>query len=196
MTLLSNTLGPLYVQANKGLFVQLKNKDDNAPNPFLASLRLARVAGFSETDKSERLSEGDLNIVAGGDAESARVFYSNEIIKVVPRFHLFYATNYLPAIKSSDIYQKVAIWTFPIRFTANGTRPNTAVCFRQSTAGNMQKNSDGVGPPTPSGFEALPVSVKFVLPARMYPAVAQCWTELCFRPRPTFSFNYNEHIMQ
>eukprot|EP00727_Mastigamoeba_balamuthi_P011291 m51a1_g6785 hypothetical protein (888) ;mRNA; f:160756-165872 len=126
MALVRNALGPLYVEAQKTLFVSFKAKDDGGPNPFLASLRLARMAGFSETDRGQHFSESLLKAVTGGDPIPTRLLYSSDVVKVVPNFVLFYATNYLPKVDSNSagLFDRVVPWVFPLRFVENPTKPN------------------------------------------------------------------------
>ena len=83
----------------------LKRKDVGGTRNDIARLNGARLVASIEVDEGQRLAEGLIKMLTGGDTVSARFLYQ-ESFEFVPQFKLWLAANHAPRIKDDDN----AIW--------------------------------------------------------------------------------------
>ena len=86
----------------------------------IARLQGARFVSSRESDEGERLSEGKVKQITGGDAMTARYLHQ-EFFEFHPQFKLFLATNHRPAIRGTDngIWRRVRLIPFEVSIPEN-----------------------------------------------------------------------------
>lgn len=106
----------LAVPAPFDAFVQKRHGD--APFYALADLFGKRVVFVSEGNQNDRLAEGLVKQVTGGDLISAR-FPHGRFFKYRPTFKLWMSSNYLPRIRGNDhgMWRRFRLVPFEVSFT-------------------------------------------------------------------------------
>ncbi len=81
----------------------------------VARLHGARFVSSRESDEGERLSEGKVKQITGGDAMTARYLHQ-EFFEFHPQFKLFLATNHRPTIRGTDngIWRRIRLIPFEV----------------------------------------------------------------------------------
>lgn len=94
----------------------LAQKYDGIPND-LAALRGARVVIASEPNEGQRLDEGKIKSITGGDVITAR-FMRGEFFSFLPTFTVWLSTNHKPVIRGNDdgIWSRLRLIPFDVRF--------------------------------------------------------------------------------
>jgi putative DNA primase/helicase len=91
--------------------------DPEAPSPYLARLRGARLALAAESADGARFNEPVLKMLTGGDEVTARALHGRPV-SFVNRATLRVATNYRPAVRGGDegIWRRLLVLPFTVRF--------------------------------------------------------------------------------
>jgi putative DNA primase/helicase len=79
----------------------LARRDTGRPRPDLARLAGARLVTSSEVEPNQRLAEGLIKSITGGDLLTARFLYRRET-EFVPQFTLWLAANDVPRARDDD----------------------------------------------------------------------------------------------
>lgn len=95
--------------------IMVRNNQGNA-NPDIAKLAGARFVTTTEPNDGDRLDEGLIKQLTGGDRVSARFLYEDEF-EFTPQFKLWMATNHKPLIRGTDdgIWRRIAIVPFDVQ---------------------------------------------------------------------------------
>lgn len=107
--------GPLAIQV-----LTTKIANPNAPNPAFAGLVGKRLACCTEPETTEKLQEGTIKTMTGGDILTGRNLYGN-LIHFKPQFGLFLQCNNVPnfnGITKGGVLRNVVI-PFPFIFVDN-----------------------------------------------------------------------------
>lgn len=87
------------------------------PNPEVAALVGVRLAVMQETSKTDKINEGPMKDLTGGDPITARAMYK-EPFTFRPQFKMVLCTNNLPEIESQDdgTWRRVKVVDFESKF--------------------------------------------------------------------------------
>ena len=91
----------------------MTKKANGGANSEIARLDGVRLATTSESSDGDRLAEGLVKQLTGGDTITARFLYGNEF-DFIPQFKLWMTTNHKPIIRGTDdgIWRRLAIIPF------------------------------------------------------------------------------------
>ena len=123
----------------------------------LAYLLGKRFAVGSEGERAQRLAEGKIKLMTGGDRISCRALYK-DYFEFDPQFKLWLATNDLPTISGTDdaIWRRIYVVEFPIKF-APEQQDRSLPCrlmqeasgiFNWACEGYREWRTHGLKPPT------------------------------------------------
>jgi P4 family phage/plasmid primase-like protien len=103
--------------------LMLRSEEASA-SPGIAKLQHLRFGAVSEVTPGDKLNEGTVKMLTGGDRVPARYLYQNEIT-FEPTHHLWGAGNQKPAINGRDegIWRRIHL----IPFNASFTDPDTSI---------------------------------------------------------------------
>ena len=89
--------------------------------PELVQLKGTRYAVIQEPSKGDKINEGIMKQLTGGDPVQARAPYMTQIMTYVPQFKLVLCTNELMEIKSQDhgTWRRIRVVGFESLFTEN-----------------------------------------------------------------------------
>lgn len=91
------------VKLSSEFLIQSKiQRSSGSPDAEMYSLKGARVAWCSETNKNERINTGKIKGLSGGDTITARPPYAKEPISFRPSHLIFILTNMRPQIPADD----------------------------------------------------------------------------------------------
>ena len=95
------------------------NKNADAANPMLASLKGKRFVTMAENKQDERIDEDTVKQLTGGEEVRARNLYEDPI-SFLPQFTLWLSCNDLPAITDRSVFmsERVRVVEFNRHFTA------------------------------------------------------------------------------
>jgi len=110
------TIGDYARTADFGTF--LKRRDNSGPRNDIARLAGARLVASNEVDRGERLAEGLVKTVTGGDILTARFLY-HEGFEFVATFKLWLVANHQPVVDDDDD----AMWRRILRVPFDNTIP-------------------------------------------------------------------------
>tara|TARA_B100001059_G_scaffold156566_1_gene156092 strand:+ start:1014 stop:3806 length:2793 start_codon:yes stop_codon:yes gene_type:complete len=90
-------------------------------NTELVQLKGMRYAVMQEPSKGDRINDGMLKEITGGDIISARGLYQSNMTNYIPQFKLVVCTNNLFDIKSNDdgTWRRIRVVEFMSKFTDN-----------------------------------------------------------------------------
>lgn len=90
-------------------------------NTELVTLKGKRLAVMQEPSKGDRINDGMLKEITGGDTISVRGLYHSSMTNYVPQFRLVVCTNNLFDIKSNDdgTWRRIRLVEFMSKFTDN-----------------------------------------------------------------------------
>ena len=90
-------------------------------NTELVTLKGKRLAVMQEPSKGDRINDGMLKEITGGDTISVRGLYHSSMTNYVPQFRLVVCTNNLFDIKSNDdgTWRRIRVVEFMSKFTDN-----------------------------------------------------------------------------
>ncbi len=93
----------------------LREKSDEGGRPDVIDAMHKRFIFASETSSEHRLHKDMIKRATGGDALTARKLHGNEIIRDVPEFTAWIATNDIPTIEGADIatWERLICIPFP-----------------------------------------------------------------------------------
>jgi P4 family phage/plasmid primase-like protien len=122
-----NILGDFHAAVSKSVFIKdhSLNRHEGAATPHLIPLVGRRLCTYSETQEQDKLNEGLLKSITGGDEISARANYGNQF-EFVPFCKLIMATNEKPEFNISDnaLVTRLRYVPFDTRFVDNPTEKN------------------------------------------------------------------------
>ena len=121
--LLQAVMGGYYYQLPTQILTTKVEKQGGA-RPDIVNLRGKRLACASEPEANERLQEGAIKYMTGGDKLSGRALYGSEI-QYKPQFGLFLQCNNIPAfngITAAGVMRNRVI-PFPFSFVAEPATP-------------------------------------------------------------------------
>jgi P4 family phage/plasmid primase-like protien len=99
--LLNLVLGKYSEKMNIALLTQ-KRKGIGGPTPEITKLKGKRFVSVDEPTRGDKLNEGIMKQLTGGDEIEGRSMYAKEMLKFYPQFELVCCTNNLPTIDSVD----------------------------------------------------------------------------------------------
>jgi P4 family phage/plasmid primase-like protien len=117
--LVMRVFGGYYYQLPKQCLT--KNIDSStAATPDIAMMRGMRIVGTSEPEAEERLQEGTIKLLTGGDPLTARMLYGQPIT-FKPQFGLFIQANILPVFNqlTKAGIRRNRVIPFPFNFVAH-----------------------------------------------------------------------------
>lgn len=134
-------LGDYGLQADVGTF--LERRRDGASND-LARLRSARFVAAVEAGEGQRLAEGLVKQLTGGDTVSARMLYS-EYFEFRPQFKLWLAANHKPVIRGTDtaIWRRIRLVPFTVTITEAERDPELPAKLRVELPGILHWAVEG-----------------------------------------------------
>lgn len=125
-----------------------------APSPDIARLRGARFVTTVEPNEGERLNEGLIKQLTGGDTITARYLYGKEF-EFKPQFKLWMSANNKPVIRGSDfgIWRRIKLIPFSVTIPEdkvdkklpNKLRYEYPMIFRWIWEGARAWNEEGLG---------------------------------------------------
>lgn len=94
-----------------------RNKNSSSPTPELARLRGVRFVDCVEIPRRMLLDSSLLKSITGRDAISCR-FLGENLFEFIPRFVLWFNTNYLPVCSDRSVFQsdRIRVIEFPHHF--------------------------------------------------------------------------------
>ena len=101
VNLMNLVLGDYADKLNIALVTQ-KRKGIGGPTPEIAKLKGKRYVSMDEPSAGDRLNEGIMKQMVGGDEMEGREMYGRHMIKFYPQFELVCCTNRLFEINSND----------------------------------------------------------------------------------------------
>jgi putative DNA primase/helicase len=146
-------LGDYGLQADVGTF--LERRREGASND-LARLRSGRFVAAVEAGEGQRLAEGLVKQLTGGDTISARMLYS-EYFEFRPQFKLWLAANHKPVIRGTDhaIWRRIRLIPFTVTIAEADRDPELPAKLRAELSGilwwavkgGLLWQEDGLGAP-------------------------------------------------
>jgi putative DNA primase/helicase len=125
--LMQSILGPLYVTCSKDVFIQsARGTSAGSATPHLMPLRAAvRMCVFSESDKEEKLNQGQLKALTGDDAISARALYGQQVT-LRPVCKMIMQTNHKPHFDVADeaMVNRLKFVPFAVAFVPEPKQPH------------------------------------------------------------------------
>ena len=114
--LLSRGLGDYKATVPITLITQSRNAIGSA-SPEIAQLMGVRYAVMQEPSKGEKINEGIMKEITGGDPLQGRMLFKNTVT-FIPQFKLVVCTNVLPEIKTNDdgTWRRIRICDFMSKF--------------------------------------------------------------------------------
>lgn len=95
-------LGPYAVPVKADTIMDAQRTNGGAPRSDIMELKGARLALVAEGEDGQRLAEGLVKLLTGGDMITARSPYGRKEIKFWPTHKLIMFTNHAPVIRGSD----------------------------------------------------------------------------------------------
>lgn len=123
----------------------IMNKQINSgPTPELARLQTARMVITSEANEGNRLNEGLVKQMTGGDTIAARFNYG-DVFEFKPKFTIWMATNHKPIIRGTDmgIWRRLALIPFDYTVPKNQVDPNLESKLREESCGILNWMVEG-----------------------------------------------------
>jgi len=102
-------------------------RGDGIPND-IARLKGARFVYASEAEQGQRLAEGAIKDMTGGEKITAR-FLHQEYFDFYPEFKIWLGTNHKPEIRGTDpaIWDRIRLIPFTVRIPENEQIPKTEI---------------------------------------------------------------------
>jgi putative DNA primase/helicase len=97
---IASAIGEYYVAANPATFLK-RDRHSSGPSEDLARLAGARFVSAVEVDDGQRLAEGLVKQITGGDIIAARFLYQGTF-QFKPQLKLWFAVNHVPAVMADD----------------------------------------------------------------------------------------------
>lgn len=118
--LMGEVLGDYKADVSPALITQQRGKIGGLA-PELVALKSVRLACIVEPSKSERINEGVLKSLVGGDIVQARAPYMPQVVSFKPQFKLVVLSNVLLPIASTDYgtWRRIRVVDFVSLFTEN-----------------------------------------------------------------------------
>jgi putative DNA primase/helicase len=112
----AEALGELAVTVPFATFVEQPNKRAGDHTPELVRMVGARLVTASEPNLQDRLSEGTIKTVTGGERITAREMFERQF-EFVPAFKVVVSCNFKPSIKGQDdgIWRRVLLTPFLVK---------------------------------------------------------------------------------
>jgi putative DNA primase/helicase len=134
-------LGDYALQADISTF--LERRREGASND-LARLRSARFVAAVEAGEGQRLDEGVVKQLTGGDTVSARMLYS-EHFEFRPQFKLWFAANHKPVIRGTDhaIWRRIRLVPFTVTIAEAERDPELPAKLRTELPGILRWAVEG-----------------------------------------------------
>ena len=122
--LMEKVLGDYKGDVPLSLITKERNKV-GAATPEIAALRGIRYAVMQEPSKGDKINEGQLKALTGGDVLQGRALYT-EIVTFKPQFKLVVCTNELMEVKSTDhgTWRRFRVVDFNALFTEKPDKNN------------------------------------------------------------------------
>jgi P4 family phage/plasmid primase-like protien len=93
LNILQKLLGPVSMTGAKKIIIATKYKNDSGAEPEICRMRGKRLVAFTETKPGDLLNNETLKSLSGGDSQSARMLFSNDIKEFVMTGKILIATN-------------------------------------------------------------------------------------------------------
>ena len=125
--LMEKVLGDYKGDVPLSLITKERNKV-GAATPEIAALRGIRYAVMQEPSKGDKINEGQLKALTGGDVLQGRALYT-EIVTFKPQFKLVVCTNELMEVKSTDhgTWRRFRVVDFKSLFTERPDKNNADI---------------------------------------------------------------------
>lgn len=142
LELLRDLLGEYAQQADPSLFLERKN--DSGPRNDVARLQGARMVGAVETAEGQRLAEGLVKQLTGGDTITARYLHQ-EYFEFKPQAKFWLGTNHRPAVRGTDlaIWRRIRLIPFGVTIPENERDGTLPVKLRAELPGILRWAIDG-----------------------------------------------------
>ena len=116
---LQQVLGDYFRQVDPASFMASRHQNASGPREDLIRLYRARLVIATEPSEGDRLNEGLIKSVSGGDRLYARALYAKKGIEFTPEFLLMLVTNHKPIVKGTDdaIWRRLRLIPFERTFT-------------------------------------------------------------------------------
>ena len=93
LNILKALLGPTCMTGKKKIIITTKYKNDSGAEPEICQMRGKRLVTFTETKPGDLLNNDMLKSLTGGDIQSARMLFSNDIKEFTMTGKILIATN-------------------------------------------------------------------------------------------------------
>jgi P4 family phage/plasmid primase-like protien len=132
MDLMAQCLGDYRGDVPLSLVVTNSRTKIGGVAPELVNLRTVRYAVMQEPSKGDKLNEGIMKQITGGDTIQARGLYAANAISFNPQFTLVVCANILMGINSDDhgTWRRIRVVPFESRFTDNPISTNPDVPYQ------------------------------------------------------------------
>ncbi len=120
--MMRKVLGPYFIQADKEVFLKVDGRK-GGNSSFLAELKGKRMAVFSETEIDDKLNEGQIKALTGGDRIKAKPLY-RDLIEYTNLAKYIISSNHKPNshTNSEAWWRRVIMIPFRCRFVENPTK--------------------------------------------------------------------------
>ena len=117
---------------------------NSGPTPELARLQTARMVITSEANEGNRLNEGLVKQMTGGDMITAR-FNFGDVFEFKPKFTILMATNHKPIIRGTDmgIWRRLALIPFDYTVPEDQVDPALESKLRRESCGILNWMVEG-----------------------------------------------------
>lgn len=114
----------------------MTKKFETSASGDIARLAGTRLVTTTESKFGEKLNEGLVKQLTGGDMVTARRLYENEI-EFIPRFKLWMATNHKPIIRGNDIgvWRRISLVPFDIQIKKDAVDMNLTSKLKKELPG-------------------------------------------------------------
>ena len=99
-------------------------------SPEVAALAGVRLAVMQETSKGDKINEGPMKDLTGGDPITARALYKDSVT-FRPQFKMVLCTNILPEISRKMMERGVGLWWWTLSLSSTGNHLQTKSASRR-----------------------------------------------------------------
>lgn len=122
--LLSSIIGSYFRTVDKGVFFNIGSKSIGSASPHLISIMGRRIIVYNESESGDKLSEGTIKALTGGDEITARGLYQDEIT-FRPMCIPFMLTNNIPEFEVIyAMVRRLVFFPFMAKFVIDPKSPS------------------------------------------------------------------------
>lgn len=132
---LLDAMGDYALQAAPDLLIS-KEKSGSGPNNDVADLQGARLVATVEVEDGQRMAEGLVKQITGGDKIKAR-FMRQDYFEFEPSHKIFLAANHQPTIRGQDyaIWRRIKVLPFTVQIADDAKDPTLPDKLREELPG-------------------------------------------------------------